>query len=336
MGKVGPSPTKATWSAKITAFRMLRRTLLLVCCLVGPWACERRPSPARPTTELPAATSAPRAPIAASAVKLPTTDAPASTNAINAAVHLPPTLAPGQKPPLLLLLHGLGTSAEDIQRTDWPSFAESNGIAWLAPNGAVDTHGRRFWDAGATCCNFAGPPLDHVTALRTLLAQTLERYPIDRERVFVGGISNGGFMAHRLACAAPELIRGVVSISGAGPFDAPSCRDPKSLRVLEVHGDSDPIVSYRGGHLFQDPKLPQHASAEKTAADWAARLGCRGTAVAAEALNLETRYPGNETRVARYEACERGAVELWTVTGGNHYLAFYNPAPEVIWQFLNR
>lgn len=311
------------------------RTLLLVC-LVGAWACEHQPSPGRPTIKPQATTSAPRAPIAANAAKLATRDAPASTDALNSTVHLPPTLAPGQKVPLLLLLHGLGTSSEDIQRTDWPSFAESNGIAWLAPNGPVDTQGRRFWDAGPSCCNFAGPPIDHVAALRALLVETLERYPIDRERVFVGGISNGGFMAHRLACAAPELIRGVVSISGAGPLEAAACREPKSLRVLEIHGDSDPIVSYGGGHLFQDPKLPEHASAEKTAADWAARLGCRGAPVAAEALNLETRFPGNETRVARYEACARGAVELWTVTGGNHYLAFYKPAPEVIWQFLNR
>jgi polyhydroxybutyrate depolymerase len=306
--------------------------------LLGAWACEHRPSPSKPAINPQATASTPPAPaaIATSAAKLATGAAPARTEALDAAVHLPPNLAPGQRVPLLLMLHALGTSAEDIGRTDWSSFAEKNGVAWLAPNGPVDAQGRRFWDAGPSCCNFGGAPIDHVAALRVLLAETLERYPIDRERVFVGGISNGGFMAHRLACAAPELMRGIVSISGAGPLEAASCRDPKSLRVLEIHGDSDPIVAYDGGHLFQDPKLPEHASAQKTAADWAARLGCRGDPVAGEALNLETRYPGNETRVARYEACARGALELWTVTGGNHYLAFYNPAPEVIWQFLNR
>lgn len=312
------------------------RCARLFVLLVSAGACEHQPAPGRLASNLRPTTSAPRAPVAADAPKLATSDAPTRHEALVAAVHLPPNLAPGQSVPLLLLLHGLGTSAEDIQRTDWPSFAEGHGIAWLAPNGPMDSRGRRFWDAGPSCCNFAGAPLDHVAALRALLVETLDRYPIARERVFVGGISNGGFMAHRLACAAPELIRGIVSISGAGPFEAPSCRDPKSLRVLEIHGDSDPIVSYEGGHFFQDPKLPEHASAQRTAADWAARLGCGGEPVAAEALNLEARYPGNETRVARYEGCARGALELWTVTGGNHYLAFYNPAPQVIWQFLNR
>ena len=58
----------------------------------------------------------------------------------------------------------------------------------------------------------------HVTA-EVLHEEALARNPIDRERVFVGGISNGGFMALRLACAAPGLIRGIVSISGAGPLE---------------------------------------------------------------------------------------------------------------------
>jgi poly(3-hydroxybutyrate) depolymerase len=106
--------------------------------------------------------------------------------------------------------------------------------------------------------------------------------------------------------------------------------------VLEVHGDADPMVAYGGGHLLSDPRLPEHASVQKTMTDWAARLGCRSDAAEGPAIDLERRYPGPETRVARYEACERGSLELWTVTGGNHYLAFHEPAPELIWQFLTR
>ncbi len=253
-----------------------------------------------------------------------------------ALLHLPANLAAGQKAPLLLMLHSLGTSAQDIEtRTDWPRFAERHGIAWLAPNGPVDALGRRFWDAGPSCCNFAGPPIDHVAALRQLLQETLQNNPIDAERVFVGGISNGGFMAHRFACAAPELVRGIVSISGAGPLEAVTCQTPKALRVLEIHGDSDPIVSFEGGHLFRDPSLPEHASVQKTMSDWAARLGCTGDPLAEDPINIEQRFPGNETRVSRYAGCAHGKLELWTVTGGNHYLAFYDPAPEAVWKTLS-
>lgn len=316
---------------------MRRFTLLFVLfCLPG---CERQPLSSKPAASAPAVSVVSVTPLMPSSAESAAAPAPvpAQPQRLEAKVHLPPGLAADQKVPLLLMLHSLGTSADDIEsRTDWPTFAERNGIAWLAPNGPIDALGRRFWDAGPSCCNFAGSPLDHVAALRALLEESLARNPIDRERVFVGGISNGGFMAHRLACAAPELVRGVVSISGAGPLEAVSCKEPSSLRVLEVHGDADPIVGYHGGHLFRNPQMPEHASAEKTARDWAERLGCRSDAVQGQPLNLETRYPGNETRVARYDGCTRGKVELWTVAGGDHYLAFRNPAPEAIWQFLSR
>jgi polyhydroxybutyrate depolymerase len=291
---------------------------------------------ARPAAEVvsvqaaPVPSSSQTAPMAKSAAAVP----PAP---LQAPMHLPPQLAAGQKAPLLLMLHSIGTSAEDIERrTDWPKFAERNGLAWLAPNGPVDSLGRRFWDAGPSCCNFSGQRIDHVAALRELLERTLEEYPIDRDRVFVGGISNGGFMAHRLACEAPELLHGVVSISGAGPLENVACKTPSSLRVLEIHGDADRIVSYAGGHFLGMAMLPEHASAQKTVGDWAARLACSGEPTQAEPIDLEKRFAGKETRVTRYRDCQRGALELWTVSGGDHYLAFYEPSPQLIWQFLNQ
>lgn len=325
------------------------RSLLLVpislALLTG--ACERKPvagkAPAAPAPAM-HADSAPPAPLPAGAptttpasgVKEPSTPA-APVARLEADVHLPAQLAAGQKAPLLLMLHSIGTSAEDIERrTDWPKFAAQQGIAWMAPNGPKDSAGRRFWDAGASCCNFTGQRVDHVAALKELLERTLRESPqLDAARVYLGGISNGGFMAHRFACEAPELLRGVVSISGAGPLERVACKRPEQLRVLEVHGDADPIVSYRGGHFLNMPLLPQHASAEQTTRDWAARLGCSADLVPTEPLDFEKRYPGKETRVSRYASCERGAVELWTVSGGDHYLAFYEPSPQAIWKFLN-
>jgi polyhydroxybutyrate depolymerase len=306
----------------------------LALLVLGIAACERQPVPETRTPVAPAisVTSVEAAPSRSSA------PLPETAPRLDARLHLPAQLAAGQKAPLLLMLHSIGTSAEDIEtRTDWPKFAESAGVAWMAPNGPKDALGRRFWDAGESCCNFGGKRLDHVAALRELLERTLRETPsLDASRVFIGGISNGGFMAHRFACEAPELIRGVVSISGAGPLEPVACKTPTSLRVLEVHGEKDPIVAYGGGHFLNLPLLPEHASAKKTFGDWASRLGCMGESTEGEAIDFEKRYPGSETKVLRYQQCEHGAVELWTVLGGDHYLAFYEPSPHAIWQFLNR
>lgn len=318
------------------------RLIGLIVLVESALGCERQPTPRKPVASHSEARTVPptRSPPATAVPPSPTPSAsgqPAQLEELRAEVHLPSRLAAGQKVPLLLILHSLGTSADDIAgRTDWPSFAERQGVAWLAPNGPIDAQGRRFWDAGPSCCNFSGPPLDHVAALRNLLEKTLATSPIDPARVFIGGTSNGGFMAHRFACLAPDLIAGIVSVAGAGPLDEAPCKPATSLRVLEIHGEADPIVSYSGGHLFKDPQLPQHASVQKTVRDWAARLGCRDKPIEAPTIDLIAHLPGSETHVTRFEACPRGRVELWTVTAGGHYLAYRAPAPEIIWRFLSQ
>jgi len=254
---------------------------------------------------------------------------------IEAELHFP-SLEAGQKAPLLVLLHGLGSSGEELAAgSDWPRFAESHGIAWAAPSGPMDSQGRRFWDAGPSCCNFDGKPVDHVAALGNLLERLKQSSRIDASRVYVGGHSNGAFMAHRLACERPELVSGIVAVAGTGPLSRAACKPPTSLRVLQIHGDQDPIVTYGGGHLFRRPDLPEHLSAQKTAADWAKALGCEGSSAAAP-LDVEARLPGAETRVDAFAHCRAGAVELWTVVGASHYVAFRNPAPEAVWAFLSR
>jgi polyhydroxybutyrate depolymerase len=234
-------------------------------------------------------------------------------------------------------LHGFGGSGAQIeQHTDFPAFAEKKRIAWIAPDGTLDRSGRRFWNAGSSCCNFDGVEVDHVGAIRALLDRAIARDGIDPARVFVVGFSNGGFMAHRLGCELRERVRGIVSVAGAGPSTPPTCSAGSALRVLEIHGDADRVVSYEGGHLFGKPTYPEHISAEKTIRAWAAALGCAAKPRAAAPLDFEATIPGKETKVERFEGCRGGNVELWTVRAGTHYVSFRSPAPEAIWQFLNR
>lgn len=252
-----------------------------------------------------------------------------------AELHVPKDAKSGERFPLVVLLHGFGASAEAIEKgTDWPRFLAAQRAAWVAPNGPPDRSGRRFWNAGPSCCNFDRSTADHVAQIRELITRALAEHPIDAQRVFVGGFSNGGFMAHRLGCELRSLVRGVVSIAGAGPLSPASCPDGPPIRVLQIHGDADDIVAYAGGHLFGKASYPEHVSAEKTALDWASRLGC-GKPKSGQPLDFEAKLPGDETKVTRFENCRGGHVELWTVESGSHYIGFRSPSQEAIWRFLN-
>ena len=207
---------------------------------------------------------------------------------LGAELHVPPVAA-GKKVPLMIMLHGLGSSGTSLERaSDWPAFAKQHDIAWIAPNGSVDGRGNPFWNAGPSCCNFDHLAVDHVAALAELIQQVIRSAPIDRARVYVGGASNGGFMAHRLACERPELVSGILALAGTGPLDRSACKvPPRQLRVVQVHGTADPIVLYAGGHLFKNPALPESLSAEKTVKDWATALACQDAPQTLPAVDLE-------------------------------------------------
>jgi polyhydroxybutyrate depolymerase len=190
---------------------------LLLLAVAGALACARKETRRVLVTT---AASTPRAVTSAqgapASVPAPgdSANSPPAVPPLEAELHLPKT-APGERSPLFLFLHGFGASAETIiENTDWVEFAERSRIAWMAPDGPKDRQGRRFWNAGDSCCNLGREPVDHVRALGALIERSLATDAIDAARVFVVGFSNGGFMAHRLGCEIPELVRGIVSLAG--------------------------------------------------------------------------------------------------------------------------
>jgi poly(3-hydroxybutyrate) depolymerase len=102
---------------------------------------------------------------------------------------------------------------------------------------------------------------------------------------------------------------------------------------LEIHGDSDPIVHYAGGTVFDRSDVAAHSSAPETAKFWAQHLSCAGELHDVQTLDLEPHVADRETLVQRYDDC-RGAVELWTVRGGGHYVALQPSALDAIWGFM--
>jgi polyhydroxybutyrate depolymerase len=246
--------------------------------------------------------------------------APAVALAADPEVHVftAGTPPPGERRPLLVFLHGLGGSgAEAVANPSLRAVAEQGRMVMVAPDGALDREGRRFWNAGPACCNLDGKAVNDVARLEALIAHWLERPEIDPARVYVVGFSNGGFMAHRLACFMDDRLAAVVSIGGAGRGRDEPCAPVSPIAVLEVHGDADPVVRYDGGRIFNDRALDPHPSAPQTFHDWAGRLGCNGAPKLTTA-DLDPRLPGAETRIESYADCPGGSTELWTVHGGGH------------------
>lgn len=251
-----------------------------------------------------------------------------------ALLRLPEGLKAGERVPLLLVLHGFGVSSGLlIAKAGLNQVADQKRFAYLAPEGTRDSLGRPFWNAGKSCCDLDHRGGDDVERLSQLLQANLANSSIDPQRVFVVGYSNGGFMAQRLACHLGDRLAGIVSVAGAAPGPDVPCAQHTPLAVLAIHGDADPIVHYAGGTVFDRTDVEAHVSAVDTAKYWARQLSCGGPARTVASIDLEPYVPERETSVQRFDDC-RGAVELWTVKGGGHYVALQPPAIDAIWSFI--
>ncbi|MFO0584787.1 MAG: alpha/beta hydrolase-fold protein [Anaeromyxobacter sp.] len=234
-------------------------------------------------------------------------------------LQVPASVEPGQKYPLVLLLHGYGAIGVWQQLYFGLGTSTLPGGAFvLAPDGTQDASGSRFWHANDVCCAFGPAQPDDVAYLGGLLDAVAAEWPIDPSRVLVLGHSNGAFMAYRLACDRADRITAIAGLAGAASStDGSGCAPVKPVTVLHVHGTADQTVAYGGGALL--PGGPLYPGAVASTEQWASHDGCGTTWTAGAARDLVSNLAGAESTTAAADGCPAGvAVERWTMNGAPH------------------
>ena len=244
---------------------------------------------------------------------------------------VPDDNAPTRAAPLLILLHGYGASGS-LQELYFRMTREANarGILYAIPDGTLDATVHRFWNATDACCDFAHTGVNDVAYLDAIIDDVSARYAVDPRRIFLIGHSNGGFMAHRMACERAGRIAAIVSLAGATFTDAARCAPTEPVAVLEVHGTADPTIAYNGG-LNLGVTYP---SAATSVARWAGYNHCASTTTSGTTFDLDTVILGAETRISRYDGCMGGAAELWSIEGGVHLPALSAQWPTLTLDWL--
>jgi polyhydroxybutyrate depolymerase len=232
-------------------------------------------------------------------------------------LHVPESYDPAGGAALVLLLHGYTSNAVDAE-SYFRLTAESDrrGFLYAMPDGTTDASGDRFWNATAACCDFRGSEVDDSGYLRRLIDTVSASYPVDRSRVYVVGHSNGGFMAHRLACDHAGVVTAIVSLAGAATNDESQCAPERPVNVLQIHGTADTTIPFEGGANAGNP----FPSVADMLGMWRRLNGCADQAETLPALDLDSSLPGRETTVTTYATgCRDGSrVELWSIEDGSH------------------
>ena len=128
--------------------------------------------------------------------------------------------------PLILFLHGAGESGSDVNRVKKHGMAKVVETRKDLPFLVVSPQSPRMgWN---------------VEALGALLDRIILDYRVDRDRVYLTGLSMGGYGTWALAAAQPERFAAIAPICGGGnPKDAPKVKD---LPIWVFHGAKDPTV----------------------------------------------------------------------------------------------
>jgi polyhydroxybutyrate depolymerase len=237
---------------------------------------------------------------------------------------------------VLLALHGYGdTGANFAEGLGLPALARREGFVLVVPDGTPDRRGNRFWNATDACCNFFDSTVDDASYLRGLLEEVAAAYHVDPRRRYVLGLSNGAFMAHRLACEAADEIAAIVPISGTTWSDPGRCRPRSPVSVLQVHADTDRIILYAGGGDVLGLGKGHYPGAVATVERWARLDACSGMrAPLPPQLDLDGE-PGAETTAEQVTGCPAGVdVRLFTMRGAPHVPAFAPAFGEWVWSWL--
>jgi predicted peptidase len=130
--------------------------------------------------------------------------------------------------PLILFLHGAGERGDDLERV------RTQGLPQLLPNLPEPTF------VVAPQCPASSWWTLELATLETLLDEVQAHHPVDAARVYLTGLSMGGYGTWHLALKDPARFAALAPVCGGGiPSLAHKLRD---LPIRAFHGAEDDVV----------------------------------------------------------------------------------------------
>lgn len=139
--------------------------------------------------------------------------------------------------PLMLFLHGSGESGSDVEKVKVHGPPKLLAAGKQFPFIVVSPQAPRAggWDN---------------LALLTLLDEIGEKYRVDPDRVYLTGLSMGGFGTWSLASEFPERFAAIAPICGGG--NPRSARRLRNMPTWVFHGAKDPTVPLSQSQMMVD------------------------------------------------------------------------------------
>jgi predicted peptidase len=158
---------------------------------------------------------------------------PSATNVYGHQLFLPKAYAASadEKFPLIIFLHGSGERGDDLAKVKVhgpPKIVDTDPNFPFIVVSPQAPEGER-WE---------------IAKLDALLAEVRKTYRIDESRIYLTGLSMGGFGTWDWAIARPGLFAAIAPVCGRS--DVSRAAALKDMSVWAFHGDNDPAVDMSG------------------------------------------------------------------------------------------
>jgi polyhydroxybutyrate depolymerase len=214
---------------------------------------------------------------------------------------------------LALVLHGNHPEAGGRQMREWTTFdrqADTWGIAVAYPDGYAGS-----WADGRCVTRAEEAGADDIAFLRAVIDWSADRYGTYPDRAIVAGMSNGAFMAQRMALEASDQVAVFAAVEGQMPASLLDIAPSHAVSAVLIHGTKDSISPIEGGysrHRGPNGELRGRTmSLDETAVRWRAINRC-------PVGHEQACVTGQSSRQTSEAGVGGTRVVAWTLFGAGH------------------
>jgi len=233
--------------------------------------------------------------------------------------------------PLVINLHGAnGNAWNEIGITPFKAIADRENFILLMPQALLGTF------AGLTLYQWNAHyifPWDDVSLLNYLIDYMYTRYHIDLSKVYLSGMSNGGFMTFFTIRELQERIAAIAPIAGLMSMNVYNgYKLNKPVPLCYMHGTADNIVRIDG-----------NPSAEMVLNFWRVNNKCIEPPEVIQLPDIAD-YDNSTVTLYQYNGeSPDSEIQYYKIVGGGHSIPGIETvanqdinAYEVLWSFFNR
>ena len=146
--------------------------------------------------------------------------------------------------PLVIALHGgEGTGEKFASQTKFSTKADKEGFIVVYPDG-IDNG----WADGRGKTEAEKQGVNDVKFIRELVSHLRSKLPINNEKIYATGVSNGGMMTYRLGCDAADIFAAIgPDIANLPEPMKDKCKPANPIPLVAINGLADPLIPYEGG-----------------------------------------------------------------------------------------